>query len=84
MIIIIILCTPNEQIDREITRLIKTSIVEKTGNKKNKQANNIYFFVELSYDEGDDMFNPYNSCSDDDFVPTESISLTSDTDTWLR
>ena len=26
------------------------------------------------------MFNPYNSCSDDDFVPAESITSTSDTE----
>ena len=26
------------------------------------------------------MFNPYNSCSDDDFVPAESITSMSDTE----
>ena len=26
------------------------------------------------------MFNPYNSCSDDDFVPAESITSRSDTE----
>ena len=26
------------------------------------------------------MFNPYNSCSDDDFFPAESITSTSDTE----
>ena len=80
MIIIIILYIPNHQIDQEITGLNKTSIVDKTGNKNEKQANNICFFVGLYYDEGDDMFDPYNSCSDDDFVPTKSISSTSDTE----
>ena len=38
------------------------------------------FFVGLYYDERDDTLDPYNSCSDDDFAPTENISSTSDTE----